>query len=305
MLGVFSGKSGRRHLSVVASASHSCPEAVLGDSNGNGRGGEATAFVEAAAAPAEGRRRLLPLSCDAPGEQDRDREEVLQLRAAGERAQGRAPGDGLGSPAEEELEARLGRKEGRADKTLGQTQQKRLPARHDDGEVTAGEAANLEAKVTSETPWQLEKVWSPAPVRRPRPKRRVPRPFPPLHTPKVPSRHDLLFEGPFPVEKRLAELAAHAYYLWGDARFLSGLAGGTRAEARALGLERLAKHADSAGRAMVAAAHLPTSRAPPHLPLSVSGVVASPLPLSLAVVASPLRTQQSPSPERNRGGHFL
>lgn len=198
--------------------------------------------------------------------------EVLQLRAAGERAQGRLPGgeDDLGSPAEEELERRLAQAEaakesgGSADASLA-----RRPARGSEYGSRLQATVGLQAKVTAQSPCQVEKVWSPKHIRA---RRRgvAAGPGPPLHGPALPSRHELLFEGPYPLEKRLGELASHAYYLWGDARLVAGLASGARGEARARALERFAKHAESAGRDLLEVAHIPVARTPPYLPLSVS-----------------------------------
>merc|ERR1740121_597127 len=68
----------------------------------------ATAFASISGPP--------PIDCEGGGGRGREILEVLQLRAAGERAQGRLPGgdDDLGSPAEEELEQRLAQAAGQA-----------------------------------------------------------------------------------------------------------------------------------------------------------------------------------------------
>lgn len=226
----------------------------------------ATAFI---AALGPQLRAPPPIDCEGGGGRGREIMEVLQLRAAGERAQGRVPGgeDDLGSPAEEELERRLAQE---ADAARGVGGAASASARRPDrASEPVIPKVSLQAKVTAESACQVEKVWSPKPLRA-KQRKGAAKAGPPLHGPALPSRHELLFEGPFPLEKRLGELASHAYYLWGDARFVAGLAGGSRAEARARALERFAKHAESAGRDLLEAAHIPVARTPPYLPLSVS-----------------------------------
>lgn len=62
-----------------------------------------------------------------------------------------------------------------------------------------------------------EKVWKPKPPPK-HPLGKHACALPAIHAPGLPHSIDLTYAGPYPVEKRMAELAAHAYYLFGSAR---------------------------------------------------------------------------------------
>lgn len=281
-------------------------------------GGLPTAF---AAAPAKSRLRAPPpIDCDNKRSLEKETIDVLQLRAAGERAQGRSVESPEGAPAEEELERRLAAKgegggKGAVSEDLASAAEKRKkelqkaawdaakklgrdleePPPLDDGRFEG-----LESKVVAKTPLKIEKVWMPKHGKEPKPKHKVERLPPPLHAAKLPSRHEIIFQGPFPLEKRMAELAAHAYYLWGDSRFVLELAGGTRSEKLARNLERFAKSSDTAARAMIREAHIPVSREPPNLPMEVSAAPPALLAWALGAAGLQERGQLRGSPPPRR-----
>merc|ERR1719235_1258093 len=90
------------------------------------------------------------------------------------------------------------------------------------------------------------------------------------HGPNLCSRHEMINEGPYPLEKRIAELAGHAYYLWGDAKYLAYKAEGTSVEVPAQIIMRFAKQAEGSAKRLAAANHIPMSMVPPRLPMAVS-----------------------------------
>uniref|UniRef100_A0A7S4PWN8 Uncharacterized protein n=1 Tax=Alexandrium monilatum TaxID=311494 RepID=A0A7S4PWN8_9DINO len=185
-----------------------------------------------------------PISC--VGDNVRAKE-VLELRAEGEKAMGREFG-----PAEVMLRRLLGWK---------------APAKKAPKDKLRPHA-DMRSRVVSETPWTVEKIYEGAVKKKPKlPPGRLGPALP--KGPSLPSRHELLYEGPFPLEKRVSELAAHTYYLWGEAKYESYLCGGTSLEAIAHRLESFAKQADRAVRNLVHHMHIPVSRAPPNLPLLV------------------------------------
>merc|ERR1712185_612975 len=77
--------------------------------------------------------------------------------------------------------------------------------------------------------------------------------------PSLCSRHEMINEGPFPLEKRMAELAAHCYYLWGDAKYLAYKAEGTSVEVLAQPVEKFARQADHNARNMAINNSIPMS----------------------------------------------
>mmetsp|Transcript_17567 Transcript_17567/g.40654 ORF Transcript_17567/g.40654 Transcript_17567/m.40654 type:complete len:148 (-) Transcript_17567:33-476(-) len=95
----------------------------------------------------------------------------------------------------------------------------------------------------------------------------------------IPSRKALLEHGAYPLEQRIAELAAHVYYLWGDARHLLEMSTGENANvvSHVKTLENFAANAHQHMHRMVKAMEIPVSADPPHLPVSVSSVTTSAL----------------------------
>ncbi|CAK0874381.1 unnamed protein product [Prorocentrum cordatum] len=219
----------------------------------------ATAFGAAHAAPSE---LQPPIACGAYSKENQL--ELLRLRAAGEQAQGR----GSDSPALMALEA------------ARKNNQPKAPAPKVPHGEREGPYPGMRERIVSETPYKVEKIWE-VPVDA-KPKAKSPRPTkesrPLGKMPVLPGRHELVLEGPFPLEKRIAELAAHAYYLWGHARYVQYLSAGSTSELLAHRLERLAKKADSAARALAHNAHIEMSSAPPGLPAQVCAAPAPFLP---------------------------
>ena len=82
------------------------------------------------------------------------------------------------------------------------------------------------------------------------------------------SRRELINTGPYPLDKRIAELATHAYYLWGESEYiLRQTPEDTKEGVLAMNLEHYAHDAEAAGREAAAGAHLPTMDSPPNLPM--------------------------------------
>jgi len=90
--------------------------------------------------------------------------------------------------------------------------------------------------------------------------------------PALASRHELINEGPFPLEQRIAELSGHAYYLWGDAKYLAQKSEGTSVESLGRMIESFARQADSSARHLAENNHIPMSTVAPKLPLAVSAM---------------------------------
>jgi len=241
------------------------------------------------------KQRRPPIDCSSRAAQKEEDLDTLELRAAGERAQGRKTDSPEGSPAEEKLEKRLAEEAARKKAEKSGTASKKAKAADAakknkmarrakaKAEEELDPKAGMKSHTIIQTPFKMEMVWSPKRPIVKKPKHKVKRKLPTLHLPKLPSRHEIINEGPYPIEQRLAALAAHAYYLWGDSKFIVELAGGTQSELLAKNLERFAKAADKEGRAMVQAAHIPLSKAPPNLPLEVS---VAPPPVMVAAAAS-------------------
>eukprot|EP00438_Fugacium_kawagutii_P009686 Skav208642 [mRNA] locus=scaffold1081:127912:129505:- [translate_table: standard] len=74
-----------------------------------------------------------------------------------------------------------------------------------------------------------------------------------------------------PVRSRIAQLATHVYYLWGEAKFADYLARGSPAQTAALNLEHFAREAHHAAGRLLEDSHVPLTRPPPNLPVEVSG----------------------------------
>lgn len=207
-------------------------------------------------------KHLPPIHCEEHSEQDRL--DLVRRRAKGEKEQGRGDGTENQGPATSELK-RLLRPQGRAKRLAKMRKAFKCPPK-------------TTIEITKSTPWKVEKIIRVIPeakAKKPKPKLGLDQKE---KGPNLCSRHEMINEGPFPLEKRLAELAAHSYYLWGDAKYLSHKAEGTTVEVLAHTIERFAKQADTAARNMATNSHVPMSVVPPKLPLAVSA-----LPVAAAV----------------------
>lgn len=205
-------------------------------------------------------KHMPPIHCQEHS--DIDRLDLVRRRALGEKAQARGEGAEIEGPATLELKKAVR-------PSPRQARAKRLAA--------LAKAHKNPPKTTEEilkaTPWTVEKLVRVVPKKGPKPK--PPKKLGLQQNPKGPtlcSRHEMINEGPFPVEKRIAELAAHSYYLWGDAKYLAYKAEGTSVEVLAHTIERFARQADASARRMAAANHIPMSMVPPRLPLAVSAM---------------------------------
>lgn len=193
-----------------------------------------------------------PISCNADGAKQELRE-VAELRADGEAAQGRTDG-----PAGQTLDVML------QPPTKVKRTQDDIPA--------TGPFAGMKNQVLSQDPWKVERRWQ------------VPREtFAEVAArhrrrgqagtgPALPTSKELIDAGPFPLDKRMAALAAHAYYLNGEAKFVRRLAAGTPAEKAAIYLERFTLQADKDARALLSEADIPVSPIAPHLAVTVSSM---------------------------------
>lgn len=186
-----------------------------------------------------------PLQCNAAsGDEDLPEHdnEVLEARAAGEASVGRKDG-----PAELELERRT----------------KKCRPRH-----PKPPKAKYDVVTTSKELERITRIHIPEHKMKKPPKAAnidMPRPGGALV-----SRQDLLKIGPYPIEQALANLAAHVYYLQGDANSLAHAAEGSPAQWLAHDIVSMAKKADTYARAAVAGVGIPTSAHSPNLPVSVS-----------------------------------
>lgn len=221
--------------------------------------------VHGALPPADGVRSGFlehgPLPIDADAHASGDSLDLMRARAEGEASIGRS--DGAASQAYREAMAPQGELQAKPHAS---------PA-HRCGPL------RVQERVIAETPWKKVTALEPVlPKGSPKAKHKPPLRF--GGGPKIPSREQLVSEGPFPLEKRMAELAAHAYYLWGDARHLHLANEGAATASLARTVERFAKQADTAARVMCRNAHIPMASAPPNLPLAVSA-----LPLDVFLLA--------------------
>ncbi|CAE7534964.1 unnamed protein product, partial [Symbiodinium pilosum] len=155
------------------------------------------------------------------------------------------------------------------------------------------------------TPWKVERLWTEKTADEnaepPSPSLTPQRPL--GSGPRFPGREELINEGPFPLRSRIAQLATHVYYLWGEAKFTDYLARGTPAQNAALNLEHFARQAHQAAVKLLEDSHIPLSRPPPNLPVEVSsGPPAEWLYLSRAF----LERESSPErPKQRFGASFL
>lgn len=191
-----------------------------------------------------------PIHCG--GADDKELLEMMQLRSAGERSTGRET-DG---PATRQLKNYMAQEE-------GQVMPKRSTPKHD--------FKGMKKETLITTPFRIERLWTektpdenasePASLTPGRPLGRGP---------KFPGREELINEGPFPLKSRIAQLATHVYYLWGEAKFTDYLARGGPAESAALNLEHFARQAHHAASQLLEDSHVPVSTPPPYLPVEVS-----------------------------------
>lgn len=208
---------------------------------------------------------LPPIHCENHSAQDYL--DVVREHAKGEREMGRGQNSEDEGPATATLLEMLQPK-GRAKRMAA------LKEKHKS-------AAKYYEEVIKQTPWKVEKL------RRKLPTKRKPKPKPNLGLDQkgkaigeLCSRTELVEQGPYPLEKRLGELAAHAYYLWGDAKYLAYRAEGSTAETTAQTIERFAKMAEGSARRAAKNANLPMSNVPPYLPQAVSY-----MPISVTIAA--------------------
>ena len=190
-----------------------------------------------------------PIHCG--GADHKERLEMMQLRSAGERSTGRE----VDGPATRQLKNEMAQEEGQV---LPKASKK-----HD--------FKGMKKETLITTPFRIERLWTektpdenaeqPASLTPGRPLGRGP---------KFPGREELINEGPFPLKSRIAQLATHVYYLWGEAKFADYLARGGPAENAALNLEHFARQAHHAASQLLEDSHVPTSRPPPYLPVEVS-----------------------------------
>lgn len=170
---------------------------------------------------------------------------ILQRTADSEEARGITDG-----PAKKALLARLGRGDSEPKGTCP-------PG-------TSDKYWELKESVTKEDAFSIEKIVERVPKKTPGKKR--PPPALPPGIPDFPSRRELISGGPFPVEKRMAEIVTHVYYLWGEARQLEKAAEGTESAAMALAIERFANKAKNTSMQLSQNAKLRLASAPPGLP---------------------------------------
>jgi hypothetical protein len=199
---------------------------------------------------------LPPIHCEEHSQQDHL--DLVRRRARGEKEEARGDGEELEGPATKELKKLL-RPNARAKRLAKLAKKHKCPPK-------------VTEEILNASPWKIEKLL------RVHPEKKKLKPKPKLGLQQKPegptliSRHAMNDEGPFPLEKRLAELAAHAYYLWGDAKYLSYKAEGTSVEVLAHTVERFARQADAAARRAAEASAVPMSVVPPRLPLHVSAL---------------------------------
>ena len=182
--------------------------------------------------------------------------ETMQLRSAGERSTGRSE-DG---PATKQLKTYMAEQE-------GQAPPKRCAAKKHD-------FRGMKKETLINTPYRIERLWTEK-----TPDENAPKEPPSLtpgrplgRGPKFPGREELINEGPFPLRSRIAQLATHVYYLWGEAKFTDYLARGSPAERAALNLEHFARQAHHAAGQLLEDTHIPKSTPPPNLPVEVSAI---------------------------------
>mmetsp|Transcript_37916 Transcript_37916/g.67647 ORF Transcript_37916/g.67647 Transcript_37916/m.67647 type:complete len:273 (-) Transcript_37916:40-858(-) len=194
-----------------------------------------------------------PIHCGGKTDEHKEFVETMQLRSAGERSTGRKD-DG---PATKQLKDLMAKQEGQ---TPVQCEKKK----HD--------FKGMKKETLLTTPWKVERLWTEkTPDENAPSKPATLTPHRPLgQGPTFPGREELINEGPFPLRSRIAQLATHAYYLWGEAKFADYLARGTPAQNAALNLESFARQAHKAAVRLLEDSHIPLARPPPNLPVEIS-----------------------------------
>eukprot|EP00930_Biecheleria_cincta_P028601 TRINITY_DN19965_c0_g1_i1.p1 TRINITY_DN19965_c0_g1~~TRINITY_DN19965_c0_g1_i1.p1 ORF type:complete len:297 (-),score=48.16 TRINITY_DN19965_c0_g1_i1:9-899(-) len=217
--------------------------------------------------------KLPPIHCGEPADEREEMLDELRLRAQGEKAAGRKDG-----PATKMLKEELALEEGK---------------RHKKHKEIKHSTSGMKKKVLFKSPYKIKRLWQeqgPG-THDEKPEKEEEETLTPSRAlgraPKFPNRSELINEGPFPLRSRMAQLAAHVYYLWGEAKFLDYLAEGTNVQYPALNVQVLAKAANDAARRMVEDAHIPVSRSAPNLPVEVST-----MPLSPCAMVGALRILQ-------------
>ncbi|CAJ1345516.1 unnamed protein product [Effrenium voratum] len=212
-----------------------------------------------------------PIHCGGAADEKKELVETMQLRSAGERSTGREK-DG---PATKKLKDVMAEQEG---------QVKPKPVQKHDFK-------GMKKETLITTPFRIERLWTEKTA-----DENIPKEPPGLtpgrplgRGPKFPGREELINEGPFPLRSRIAQLATHVYYLWGETKFTDYLARGTPAQNVALNLEHFARQAHHAAGKLLEDTHVPLSRPPPNLPVEVSEA-----PVELLL----LRDRFSPEAER-------
>ena len=210
-----------------------------------------------------------PIHCGGAADERKELVETMQLRSAGERSTGRKE-DG---PATKQLKTYMAEQEGQAPPP------KYVAPKHD--------FRGMKKETLITTPFKIERLWTEKTadenaLKEP-PSLTPGRPL--GRGPKFPGREELINEGPFPLRSRIAQLATHVYYLWGEAKFTDYLARGSPAERAALNLEHFARQAHHAAGQLLEDSHIPRSTPPPNLPVEVS--VAPILVFKTSEVAKP------------------
>lgn len=227
----------------------------------HGSGDSATSFaLFKGKAPVE-----PPIHCGGAADEKMEHLETMQLRSAGERSTGRKD-DG---PATKQLKDYMAEQEGRPKPKKYKAQKHNF--------------SNMKKETLRATPFRIERLWTEK-----TPDELAPKEAPSLTPgrplgsgPKFPGREELINEGPFPLRSRIAQLATHVYYLWGEAKFTDYLARGSPAQNAALNLEHFARQAHHAAGQLLEDSHVPMSRPPPNLPVEVSEVNEVALDVSL------------------------
>lgn len=223
--------------------------------------------------------KLPPIHCGEPGDEREEMLDELRLRAAGEKAAGRKDG-----PATKMLKEELALEEGKK------------PKKH---EEIKHSTSGMTKKVLFKSPYTIKRLWQEEVPGKHDPAEKEEESLTPSRPlgrpPRFPNRSELINEGPFPLRSRMAQLAAHTYYLWGESKFLDYLAEGTNVQYPALNVQVLARASHDAARRMIEDAHIPVSRSAPNLPVEVSTAPLSPCAMAAASSLLPPADRRSAS----------
>lgn len=204
--------------------------------------------------------KVPPIHCGDPADEREEMLDDLRLRAAGEKAAGRKDG-----PATKRLKEELATEEGK---------------KHKKHEEVKHSTSGMTKKVLFKSPYTIERLWQEEVPGKHDPAENEEETLTPSRPlgkpPRFPNRSELINQGPFPLRSRMAQLAAHTYYLWGESKFLDYLAEGTNVQYPALNVQVLARASHDAARRMVEDAHIPVTRSAPNLPVEVSTTPLSP-----------------------------